>query len=52
MKDNTPDAYAKEAVEWAKKEGILLGDENGNYMLHSNITRQDMLVFLHRALKK
>lgn len=51
-KDNTPDAYAKEAVEWAVKEGILKGNENGDYMLHSNVTRQDMLVFLHRALKK
>lgn len=51
-KDNTPDAYAKEAVDWAIKEGILYGNENGDYMLHSNVTRQDVLVFLHRALKK
>lgn len=50
--DNTPDSYAKEAVEWAKKEGILLGDQNGDLKLHSNVTRQDVLVFLHRALKK
>lgn len=47
--DNTPDKYAKEAVDWAVKEGILKGDENGNYKLHENVTRQDMLVFLHRA---
>ena len=52
QKDNTPDKYAKEAVEWAVKEGILNGDQNGNYMLHSNVTRQDLLVFLHNALKK
>lgn len=51
-KDNMPDNYAKEAVEWAVKEGILKGNENGDYMLHSNVTRQDMLVFLHRALNK
>ena len=50
-KDNTPDAYAKDAVAWAVKKGILTGDGNGDYKLHSNITRQDMLVFLHRALK-
>ena len=49
--DNTPDKYAKEAVEWAVKKGILKGDENGNYKLHENVTRQDMLVFLHRAMK-
>ena len=50
-KDNTPDSYAKEAVEWAVKKGILVGDSNGDYKLHSNVTRQDVLVFLHRALK-
>lgn len=49
-KENTPDAYAKEAIEWALSKGILKGDTNGNYKLHSNITRQDMLVFLYRAL--
>ena len=50
-KDNTPDSYAKEAIDWAVKKGILAGDSNGDYKLHSNITRQDALVFLHRALK-
>ena len=50
-KDNTPDAYAKEAVDWAIKNGILKGNDKGDYMLHSNVTRQDMLVFLYRALK-
>ena len=49
--DNTPDAYAKEAVEWAIKNGILKGTEEGDYKLHSNVTRQDALVFLYRALK-
>ena len=50
--DNTPDSYATEAVVWAVKEGILKGNEKGDYKLHTNVTRQDMLVFLHRALKK
>jgi N-acetyl-anhydromuramyl-L-alanine amidase AmpD len=49
--DNTPDAYAKDAIEWAIKNGVLKGTETGDYKLHSNITRQDVLVFLHRALK-
>lgn len=49
--DNTPDKYAKEAVEWAIKEGILKGDDNGDLKLHTNITRQDALVFMYRALK-
>ncbi len=48
--DNTPNQYAKESVNWAINNGILKGDENGNYRLHSAITRQDVLVFLHRAL--
>lgn len=47
-KDNTPDKYAKGPIDWAVKEGLLKGDENGNYKLHDNITRQDMLVFLYR----
>lgn len=51
-KDNTPDAYAKEAIEWAINEGILKGNENGDLMLHSSITRQDMIVVLHRARQK
>lgn len=48
--DNTPDDYAKEAVEWAIKEGVLKGDGK-SYKLHSAVTRQDMLVFLYRAVK-
>jgi len=50
-KDNTPDVWAKEAVEWAVKNKILFGDENGNYKLHDNCTRQEMLVFLNRMYK-
>lgn len=49
-KDNTPAPYAKEAVEWAVKNGILKGDENGNYKLRENVTAERMLVFLYRAL--
>ena len=49
--DNTPDTYAKEAVEWAIKNGILKGTDEGDYKLHSNLTRQDALVFLYRAIK-
>lgn len=48
VKDNTPDKYAEEAIDWARKEKLLYGDEKGNYRLHSDISRQDMLVFLYR----
>lgn len=49
--DNTPNSYAKEAVDWAIKKGVLKGTEEGDYKLHSNVTRQDALVFLYRATK-
>ena len=49
--DNTPDAWAKEAVDWAVENKILFGDENGNYKLHNSCTRQEMLVFLYRMRK-
>ena len=47
--DNTPDKYAKKAVQWAKTEGILKGDAEGNLKLHEPITRQDVLVFMYRS---
>lgn len=46
--DNTPDEYAKTAVQKAIEKGILKGDGNGNLMLRSPLTRQDMLVILDR----
>lgn len=50
--DNTPDKYGKTAVDWAVKNGILKGTDEGDYRLHSNITVQDMLVFLYRSRGK
>ena len=47
-KDNTPDTWAKEAVNWAKANKIINGDENGNLKLHDVCTRQEALVFLDR----
>lgn len=49
--DNKPDAYAETAIKWALAAGILKGTTEGDYKLHSSVTRQDMLVFLYRALK-
>ena len=46
--DNRPDAYAGQAVEWAVAEGLLRGDDTGNLRLHEPITRQDVVVLLHR----
>ena len=46
--DNTPRNFAKEAVEWAKENGILLGDTSGNLKLTETVTREELMVFLHR----
>lgn len=47
-KDNTPDKYAKAAVEKAIKSGVLKGTTDGDLKLHSPVTRQDFFVFLDR----
>jgi hypothetical protein len=47
--DNEPDAYAAEAVAKAAELGILRGNDRGNLMLRSPVTRQDVLVMMDRA---
>ena len=41
------DDYAKNALEWAKKEGILIGDATGNQMPQSPIKREDLACVLY-----
>lgn len=50
--DNTPSEWSEEAVQWAVDNGIMYGDENGNYRLRDYCTREQMLVFLYRALHR
>lgn len=50
--DNNPSPAHKEAVEWAKKNGILTGDKSGDLMLSQNINRQQMCSMLYRFAKK
>ena len=50
-KDNKPDGYAAAAVAWAIQQKILQGDNRGDQKLHQPITRQDVIVMLHRAIK-
>lgn len=45
--DNTP-KISKEAVEWAQANGILNGNKDGDLMLSSPCTREQMMVFLYR----
>ena len=49
--DNTPRDFAKDAVEWAKENGILLGDEKGDLRLRQSVQREELMVFLHRFAK-
>ena len=49
--DNTP-KISKEAVEWAKVNGILQGNTSGDLMLSSPCTREQIAVFLYRYNKK
>ena len=48
--EDTPSPWAAESVNWAIEKGILLGDGK-SYRLHDPVTREEMLTFLHRALK-
>ncbi len=46
--DNTPAAWAKDAVDWAVATGLMAGGSNGDLMLHSPLTREQMCVMLKR----
>ena len=48
VNDSIPDEWAKEAVEWATENGIMYGDGTGDLKLHSDCTREQMIVFLYR----
>lgn len=43
------DPYAHEALEWAKVNGIMLGDEQGNQRPQSVVKREDAVLMLYRA---
>ena len=48
--DSIPAEWARDAVEWAKRAGILYGDEVGNLRLREPCTREMAVVFLYRAM--
>lgn len=48
--DSIPAEWARDAVEWAKRNGILYGDEVGNLRLREPCTREMAVVFLYRAI--
>lgn len=46
--DNTPAAWAEDAVDWAVKNTILVGDDKGNLQLRAPLTREQFCVMLYR----
>ena len=41
-------AYAEAATDWAKDNGLIQGDGNGNYAWTKPMTRQEMVTLLYR----
>lgn len=50
--DNTPEEWSKDAVKWAKTNGVLGGDEHGDLKLKDPCTREEVVTMLYRALGK
>lgn len=50
--DSIPAEWARDAVEWAKRAGVLYGDEVGNLRLREPCTREMAVVFLYRAMTR
>ena len=46
--DNVPALWVEEAVAWAVKGGIISGDEHGDLVLRSPLTREQFCVMLKR----
>mgnify|MGYP002768043029 FL=1 len=46
--DNIPADWSRDAVNWALQKGILKGDERGDLLLHSPVTREQLCVMLMR----
>ena len=46
--DNTPSAWAKDAVDWVVGNGLMVGGTGGDLMLRSPITREQFCVVLKR----
>lgn len=44
--------YAKEALSWGKENGLLLGDEHGNQMPKSFLTREQFITVVKRFYEK
>lgn len=45
--DNTPSPGHKEGVDWCVSHGVLLGDADGDLMLHQPVTREELCKMLY-----
>ena len=45
----TPSAWAADAVKWARDNGILLGDGDGKYRPHDDLTREEACLIAKRV---
>jgi hypothetical protein len=52
LKTKAPADWSKEAREWAEKNGIIAGDENGNKQYENFVTREQLMMFLMRLFNK
>jgi hypothetical protein len=51
-RDNIPNDWARDAVEWAKSNGMLFGDASGDLLLRTPMTREMGITFLRYRLYK
>ena len=51
LKNLPADEYAVEALEWAKDQGIMIGDAKGNQMPQSPVKREDLACVLYSQEK-
>lgn len=53
--DNTPASWSKESVDWVLQNKLMVGDNRGDLMLRSPLTREQFCVILknyHDAFHK
>lgn len=44
-------SWSDKAVKWAKENGIMIGNGNGDLMLSKNCTREEVITMMHRFYK-
>lgn len=50
--DNIASEWAEDAVQWCVENGIFIGDQNGDLMLHHPLTREQACLVVKRMYEK